>query len=387
MSFINKSKVAPVIVGAGIGGLTLAAILSSREIKCSVHEKLEEGASGGFGLNIQPLAVKILIDLGLWDELEASGITTRAHRYVDHKGQTIYEELRGVSAGFPAPQISIQRSELMEIVKSKVDYKYVDMEFNSDVSVDKLKKHAYLDSESAELIVGADGINSIVREFIFPESMSLIEGGVVFWRGMSCTSEFLDGRTVIIANDESSVRLIAYPVSKRHQKKGKDLVNWVVIVPASFDLPFEGEGSRQETSDFLLNLLKHWDFDFLDLKSLIKTSGKIKRTKMADREPIEKWSYKNHVLMGDAAHLMYPIGANGASQCIIDALALSNALCESPDIFSAIEKYEACRVDTVSKVVYANREMFLSEIKSQGSELNKRAVEIEAITSAYKVNL
>lgn len=387
MSFLNKSKVAPVIVGAGIGGLTLAAILSNRKIKCSLYEKRKEGAINGFGLNLQPLAIKVLIDLGLWDELDTYGITTRAHRYVDHKGHHIYEELRGKGGGYPAPQISIQRSDLMEIIRNKIDYNYVDMKFNSDVSVGELKNHSGLKSESSRLIVGADGINSVVRSFIFPDLMSLNESYLNLWRGMSCTSEFLDGKTVVIANDNSSVRLIAYPVSKRHQEKGKNLVNWVVMVPDSMGSPFEDEWNRKEVSEYLLKLIEHWDFDFLDVKSLIKTSAEIKKTKMSDRDPIKKWSYKNHVLMGDAAHLMYPIGANGASQSIIDALALSDALCASSDVLESIKKYEACRVDAVSKVIYANREMYSAEINSQGAELNKRAGEIEVITSRYKVNL
>ncbi|MDX7998035.1 flavin-dependent oxidoreductase [Xenorhabdus sp. Reich] len=368
-----------VIVGAGIGGVTLAALLSSSGIGCDIYEQRMRFSEDGFGLNIQPEAVSVLYRLGLAEKLDSCGIQTRAHRYVDHLGTLLFEEARGIEAGFDTPQMSISRSKLLNLIFSIAKTRTT-FNFGTKFSTDVLHKTEW----AKNLIVGADGIHSVVRQNLFPDSMQLNSGNMMLWRGITPMPKFLDGRTMIIANSEDGVRLIAYPVSKSHDLRGESLINWVILVPISLDKPFDTTVNRFQATDFLLDLIKEWHFDWLNLQTLITTSKTLMRTAMVDRNPLDKWSYNQCVLIGDAAHPMFPVGANGATQSIIDAGALASALYETPDFESAIAKYEHVRIPAVSRIVMANREMNLRELASQSLNQQERVQELVTTATHYK---
>ncbi|MDC9590395.1 FAD-dependent monooxygenase [Xenorhabdus sp. XENO-10] len=379
MAAITDCSGKVVIVGAGIGGVTLAALLSLSGIECDIYEQRMKLSEDGFGLNIQPEAVSVLYRLGLAEKLDYCGIQTRAHRYVDHLGTILFEETRGIDAGFDTPQISISRSELLNLIfataKTKATFNF-DVKFSTDF--------LYQTKWAKDLIVGADGINSAVRQTLFPDSMQLNSGGMMLWRGITPMPKLLDGRTMIIANSGEGVRLIAYPVSKSHDLRGESLINWVILVPVSLDKQFDTTINRFQATDFLLKLLKEWHFDWLNLQTLITTSKTLMRTAMVDRKPLNKWSHNQCVLIGDAAHPMFPIGANGATQSIIDAETLASAICESTDSESAIAKYEHVRIPAVSKIVMANREMNSRELASQALNQQERIRELVITATNYK---
>ncbi|MDE1480211.1 FAD-dependent monooxygenase [Xenorhabdus bovienii] len=379
MAAITDCEGKVVIVGAGIGGVTLAAQLSLSGIECDIYEQRMRFSEDGFGLNIQPEAVSVLYRLGLAEKLDSCGIQTRAHRYVDHLGTLLFEEARGIEAGFDTPQMSISRSKLLNLIFSVAKTKAT-FNFGTKFSTDVLHKTEW----AKNLIVGADGIHSIVRQNLFPDSMQLNSGNMMLWRGITPMPKFLDGRTMIIANSEEGVRLIAYPVSKSHDLRGESLINWVILVPTSLDKPFDTTINRFQATDFLLDLLKEWHFDWLNLQTLITTSKTLMRTAMVDRNPLDKWSHNQCVLIGDAAHPMFPIGANGATQSIIDAGALASTIYETPDFESAITKYEHIRIPAVSRIVMANREMNLRELASQALNQQERVQELVTTATHYK---
>ncbi|OTA18551.1 flavin dependent hydroxylase PhzS [Xenorhabdus vietnamensis] len=379
MAAITDCSGKVVIVGAGIGGVTLAALLSSSGIECDIYEQRMKLSEDGFGLNIQPEAVSVLYRLGLAEKLDSCGIQTRAHRYVDHLGTTLFEEARGIDAGFDIPQISISRSKLLDLIfataKTKATFNF-DVKFPADF--------LYKTQWARDLIVGADGVNSVMRQTLFPDSMQLNSGGMMLWRGITPMPKLLDGRTMIIANSGEGVRLIAYPVSKSHDLRGESLINWVILVPMSLDKQFDTTINRFQATDFLLKLLKGWHFDWLNLQTLITMSKTLMRTEMVDRKPLNKWSHNQCVLIGDAAHPMFPIGANGATQSIIDAGTLTSAIYDSPDFGSAIAKYEHVRIPAVSKIVMANREMNSRELASQALNQQERIQELVITATNYK---
>ncbi|MBD2802214.1 FAD-dependent monooxygenase [Xenorhabdus szentirmaii] len=379
MAAISDCSGKVVIIGAGIGGVTLAALLSSSGVKCDIYEQRTTFSEDGFGLNIQPEAVSVLYRLGLADKLNSCGIQTRVHRYVDHSGNLLFEEVRGIEAGFDTPQVSISRSELHNLIFSNVKTNAA-FHFGKKFSTDTLCQAEW----AKNLIVGADGIHSAMRQNLFPDSMQLNSGTMTLWRGMTPMPKFLDGRTMIIANGDDGIRLIAYPVSKPHDLRGESLINWVLLVPISLDKPFDITTHRVQATNFLLGLIKDWHFDWLNLQTLISTSKTLMRTSMVDRNPLDKWSHDQCVLIGDAAHPMFPIGANGATQSIIDAGTLASAICESPDFKTAIAKFEQIRIPAVSRIVKANREMNLRELASQALSPQERVQELVITTANYK---
>jgi 2-polyprenyl-6-methoxyphenol hydroxylase-like FAD-dependent oxidoreductase len=99
-----------------------------------------------------------------------------------------------------------------------------------------------------------------------------------------------------------------------------------------------------------------WQFDWLDVPQFICSAETILEYPMVDQDPLPRWSFGRLTLLGDAAHPMYPRGANGAAQAILDCRALSEALLASADPIAALKAYEAKRLPATSEVVLANRE-------------------------------
>lgn len=386
MPATQQDSTKTVIVGAGIGGVTLAAALSRRGMACEVYERRPQLSGDGFGLNIQPAAVAVLYRLGLEKKLDETGIRTRAHRYVDHLGAVLFEEARGIDAGFDTPQFSIRRSDLLDLIHSSVESSAT-FHFGTELAPEQLDRIAPREPASGQaadgLLVGADGLHSVVRRALFPEAMDLNSGDMVLWRGITPVPRLLDGRTMIIANDGTGVRLIAYPVSHAHDQRGQSLVNWVMLVPSSRGGPVDNSNPTQ-TTDFLLGIIRDWHFDWLDLSALVTHSQGLMRTDLADRQPIDSWSRDRCVLLGDAAHPMFPIGANGATQAIVDAETLATRVCEAPDLDAAIADYERLRIPAVSKIVLANREMNVREQASHALQKNERIQELISTADSYK---
>jgi 5-methylphenazine-1-carboxylate 1-monooxygenase len=382
-----KNDSNPIIIGAGIAGLTLASSLGTQGVRSLVYEKRTSISGDGFGLNIQPSAVEVLYALGLAEKIDAVGIRTRAHRYVDHHGSVLLEQARGIDDGYRFPQISIRRTDLLHLLFCQAK-KFAHFKFGAEISSRELADTAtHTDIElnhGNQLLVGADGFNSVVREALFPEAMVSNAGNMFLWRGLTLMPRLLDGRTMIIANDNAGIRLIAYPVSRECDTNGMSLINWVLLVPSSCNQLIDPYRNRSAANNFLLKLLNHWSFDWLDLPSLVTGSETIMRTQMIDRDPIDRWSDGNRVLIGDAAHPMFPIGANGATQSIIDGQKLASEITQSVDLFTAIKNFENSRMPVVAKIVHANRKMNAGELESNSLDNEDRAKEIIAVTTHYK---
>src|SRR5471030_491562 len=115
---------------------------------------------------------------------------------------------------------------------------------------------------------------------------------------------------------------------------------------------------------------------------------------MVDRDPVPRWSHGRVTLLGDAAHPMYPVGSNGASQGILDAAALVEAIIKEPDPIAALKQYEAARLDSTARLVQTNRQhgpeviMQLAEERAPNGFKDVALVftpgELEGIANRYK---
>jgi 2-polyprenyl-6-methoxyphenol hydroxylase-like FAD-dependent oxidoreductase len=110
---------------------------------------------------------------------------------------------------------------------------------------------------------------------------------------------------------------------------------------------------------------------------------------MVDRDPLERWGRGKVTLLGDAAHLMYPVGANGASQAILDASALAFELTSRKDVETAFTQYESARRPVTSKIVLENRLRDRTErtLALSNSNDGEKAVVVEGMVSRYKQNV
>jgi 2-polyprenyl-6-methoxyphenol hydroxylase-like FAD-dependent oxidoreductase len=357
-----------IIAGAGIGGLTAAMCLHRAGFEVDVFEAVGELKPLGVGINIQAGAVRILSDLGLEPALAASGIETRELRYANRHGQTIWADPRGRHAGLPWPQFSIHRGELQMLLfdaarrrlgdrRIKFGHRIVGFEQRGDKVfaqfVDRDGK-AVRQAEG-DILIGADGIHSAVRAHFYPDEGPPKWQGILMWRGVTVGKPFLSGATMVQAGHHTQ-KFVCYPISRVHAERGESLINWIcdLHMGEKAMLPREDWNRPGQLDDFLPRF-KDWKFEWLDVPELIKAAHAIYEFPMVDRDPLPRWSHGRVTLLGDAAHPMYPIGSNGASQAIIDGEAITQELAAGGDPEKALQRYEQRRLPPMARIVESNR--------------------------------
>ena len=358
-----------IIAGGGIGGLTAALSLHELGVDVTVYESTPRIEPLGVGINLLPHGARALFDLGLGNELAATGVKTRVVKYLTKRGQEILEDPRGINAGFKWPQFSIHRGHLQLLLRDAVvkrmgpkalvtghhlsGFKMSDREVRARF-VDKSTGSVAADV-TGDILIAADGISSAARKQFYPDEGKACFSGVMMWRGAVETDAFLDGETMLVAGHFQH-KAVVYPISEPLRKQGRSLTNWVMEIRIGGDKAPEVEDwNRRGELDEILPVFGSWDFGFVDIPAILKATDTIHRYPMVDRDPLPKWSFGRVTLLGDAAHPMYPMGANGASQAILDCVALSDALRADDDPESALQRYESSRLQATAEVVQSNR--------------------------------
>lgn len=356
------------IAGGGIGGLTLALMLHARGIDCEVFEQSRALRELGVGINVLPHAIRELAGLGLLPQLDEVAVRTRELLYLNRRGQEVWRELRGLEAGLDVPQFSIHRGRLHALVAAQVRRR---------LGADKLHLGCRLQQfstdaggvranfsgrdgrpgqvQQGDVLVGADGIHSVVRAQLFAGEGPPRWNGSMIWRGAVDWPAYGDGRTMLVAGGLGS-KAVVYPIAPG-RTPGTRLTNWAIVAKlASADdpLPRREDWSRAGRLEELLPRLGLFSLPQVDVPGLVAATPEFWEYPMCDRDPLPHWSQGRVTLMGDAAHPMYPVGSNGASQAILDARALADALQAGP-VQQALGAYEAARRPQTAAIVTANR--------------------------------
>ncbi len=188
-------------------------------------------------------------------------------------------------------------------------------------------------------------------------------------------------------------KMVAYPINPTIDENGNQLINWVGNLREMDRAEFLArDWNKQADKQRLLEIYKNWRFDWLDVYDMIEKAETIYEFPMSDRNPLPQWTFGRVTLLGDAAHPMYPIGSNGASQAILDADALTNAILEEETIDAALKRYDLERVPATAKVVLQNRQKGPDEIMDLMEERFPNGFteeeipyeELENIMSRYK---
>jgi 5-methylphenazine-1-carboxylate 1-monooxygenase len=355
------------LVGGGIGGLTAALCLHQRGIPVRVFERVPELKPLGVGINLLPHAARVIHELGLADELSRTAIQTARLSYFNKYGQPIWSEPRGVAAGYPVPQYSIHRGELHLILyRAALERLGPDCvitgagfetarQAGDEVIADILRTDGTGEFEvRGRALIGCDGIHSLVRRSMYPQEGLPRFAKRLLWRGTTEGEPYLDGRTMIMAGHQDQ-KFVCYPISAQHAKEGKSLINWIAELSVPYDSPPPQDWNAVVPKDRFAPRFADWKFPWLDVPAIIEQSSVVYEFPLVDRDPLPSWTRGRITLLGDAAHPMYPIGSNGASQAILDAEALANAMQKS-DVVPAIEEYESTRRPATSKIVLLNRQ-------------------------------
>lgn len=357
-----------VVVGAGIGGLTAALSLHAADIEVTVLESVREPRALGVGINLQPHAVREFDELGLGGDLARLGVETSEFIHTDRHGNRIWAEPRGRGRGYRWPQYSIHRGALqmllLETARARLggDRVRLGMKFEHVDELPGRVRARVTDRASGsqvsldgDVLIGADGINSTVREQYHGKS-EFHHVGVHMWRGVCEVDHlFLDGRSMVILGSTTAPRMVAYCISLEALARGRSLVNWLAEVPVAVDGDGGPDLDRRVSAEEVLAYFDGWGPDWLDAAGLIRNSPEILSYPMIDRDPLPHWGGERVTLLGDAAHPLIPVGSNGGSQAVIDARVLAHSLAASPDPVSGLARYQEIRLETANALVLATR--------------------------------
>ena len=354
------------IAGGGVGGLTLALMLHKRGIACTVLEAAPEVRELGVGINNLPHCVAEWAELGLLPELDRVAIRTRELRYLNHLGQTLWAEPRGTYAGHPLPQFSTHRGRLHGMLWRAAEGRLPSGALRTGHRLAAVAQDTacvtarFATAEDdvelrGDVLVGADGIHSALRAMLHPADPGIRWQGTMMWRGALDWPAFETGDVMFIAGDLKA-KLVFYPVGPGSTPAHR-LTNWCVyarVATGEKPPPQREDWSRPGRLEDVLPLARRLKLPFLDVEALVRASPQKLEYPMCDRDPLPWWSEGRITLLGDAAHAMYPVGSNGASQAVLDARALADALVTHPPV-EALKAYEADRLPKTAAICASNR--------------------------------
>jgi 5-methylphenazine-1-carboxylate 1-monooxygenase len=208
--------------------------------------------------------------------------------------------------------------------------------------------------ETGTILIGADGIHSAVRASMHPGQPPIHWGGAVMWRGVTRAKPIRTGSSFVGLGTHKH-RMVIYPIG-HPDENGESLINWIAEVTYDDASARETTGwFRQVEIDDFIHHFKDWTYDWLDVPDLLRRAEIAYENPMIDRDPVDTWRDGNVVLLGDAAHAMYPTGSNGASQAVIDARVLGACMVEHGATTEALKAYDDSLCGPVSALILRNR--------------------------------
>lgn len=358
------------IAGAGIGGLSAALTLHQIGVPCHIFESVAEIKALGVGINLQPNAVRELYELGFGPEsLATIGIEAQEWALVGLNGHDVYTEPRGLRAGYNWPQYAVHRGKLQMLLYRTVLERLGPQAISTGVKVTGYRNHPDGKGVSAilqhrtgarsevagSLLIAADGLHSAVRQQMHPTQPPIQWGGAIMWRGVTRAKPIRTGASFVGLGTHRQ-RVVFYPISPPDPNTGLADINWIaeITVDNKNGWPHGDWNKRVKHEDFIHHFTQ-WNYDWIDIPAMIRGAHEVFEYPMVDREPVDTWRDGNVVLLGDAAHVMYPTGSNGASQAIVDARVLGAAMLEHGVNAAALAAYDEKLCPEISPLILRNR--------------------------------
>jgi 5-methylphenazine-1-carboxylate 1-monooxygenase len=358
------------IAGGGIGGLSVALTLHQIGVPCLVLESVQHLKPLGVGINLQPNAVRELSELGIGPEqLDTIGLQTREWVLVGLNGKEVYAEPRGLRAGYRWPQYSVHRGGLQMLLYRAVVERLGTDAIQTGMTVtgyrndnDGCGVRATIETRDGErlemegsLLIGADGLHSALRAQMHPGQPPIQWGGAIMWRGVTPGVPIRTGASFVGLGTHRH-RVVFYPISSPDPVTGLASINWIAEITVDNSGGWTtGDWNRQVEVESFIHHFEDWNYDWLNVPGMLRGADAIFEYPMIDRDPVPTWVDGNVALLGDAAHVMYPTGSNGATQAVVDARVLGASMIEHGVTGRALQAYDARLCSEISAVVLRNR--------------------------------
>jgi len=370
-----------IVIGAGIGGLAAALTLRRAGFEVQVFEQASELREVGAGIQISPNAARILQRLGLEQPMRRMGVRPRAtviRRWDDGRVLARQPLADACERDFGAPYYHFHRAELLDVLSAAVPAGVVHLDHRC-VGLTQRGDHVEVHFHSgatadADVVVGADGIHSTVRNGIMgPESPRF--SGHVAYRGLVPATRVAHlgievGASVWWGPDHHFVHYFV--------GEGARYLNWVALTPGEWRV--ESWTARGEVAD----ALKEFEGWHPQVRAIIGAVETTNRWALYDRAPLPRWTVGRVTLMGDAAHPMLPYMAQGAVQSIEDAAVLAKCLqgADAHDVGAALVRYEQTRKPRASQCQEGSRRNAIMFHLADGEEQRSRDANLASSATA-----
>jgi salicylate hydroxylase len=338
---MSKDGIRVAVVGAGIAGLTLAAALTGAGVRCRVYERAPRLGEVGAGIQLSPNATRLLHRLGAGAALEA--VTVRPEAIEMHRwdsGALLMRTALGRACEdmYGAPYYCLHRADLHALLLAMLpeDVLRLDARCVAVTDRDGPAEIRFADGsvEHADVVVGADGIHSVIRQALVSDEPRF--SGQAVYRGLIPADRLphlLEEPKVLLWLGPGQ-HCVCYPISSGRT------ISFVATTPAGH---WRTESWTEEGK--LADVVEAYQGWHQEVQSLLWAATTVTRWALHDRPPIDRWSGRRMTIVGDAAHPMLPFGAQGANQAIEDAITLAACLrgVAGAGVREALRRYEEIR--------------------------------------------
>lgn len=326
---MEKTKV--IIIGGGVGGLCAAIALQKRGFEVKVYEKVKKFGEVGAGLTLWSNAIKVTRALGVADAIIASGSKLQRSQIRADHGATLFDAQTGeMETKYGEPVVAIHRADLHEILVNALEPNTLRLDMNcAKLEQDENKVTVYFEngeSDSAGVLIGADGIHSVVRKQMFPE-IKLRYSGYTAWRGVVET----ENEAALGLTSETWGRGARFGIVRVDEKR----VYWF----ATHNQPPGEKATGEQKKSKLRGIFETWHHP-IDHLLQATPAEVILQNDIYDIAPFASWTNGRMTLLGDAAHPTTPNLGQGACMAIESAYVLARALGEEANHASAFARYE-----------------------------------------------
>ncbi|MGD1700725.1 FAD-dependent oxidoreductase [Dapis sp. BLCC M229] len=326
------------IIGAGPGGLATAIALREQGIDAHVYEKAREFRPIGAGVGLHPNGLRCLdaIKPGIVDTLKCSGCQVQRVTLKTSTGETITTYENPMMKKYGEATLTIWWWRLQQILASELpsdvihlNYHCIGFEQNENSIITHFENGKTV---AADLLIGADGVNSTVREILIGDGQPRYVGSMSWRAVVNYQEELLPDNEVILMKEEKSIVFLL--------NVGEGNMSWLarkLLPDSTLSSTFAEAKSR------VLREFANW---MEPVRELIAQTDpeRILEGPICDRLPLKQWSYGRVTLLGDAAHPMTPAAGQGANTTFEDAYELAECLRNFPDLQTALANYDNRRI-------------------------------------------